>query len=301
MPEEVQYEFLHTMKGLEKVEMLRPGYAVEYDCVEPTQIFHTLESRPIENLFLAGQINGTSGYEEAGGQGLVAGANAALKFLNRGELILSRDQAYIGVLIDDLVTKGTKEPYRMMTARAEFRLNLREDNVLERLSGLGARSGLLSLEARKRVDDILQRRKAMLRSLDLGRLVPNEATQSRLRAIGTAVLTKPLSFSDLLRRPEISCFEMTQLGIEIDNDERVWEPVEIQVKYSGYIMRQQEMINQAQKMENVLLPNNMRYNEVLGLSREEVEKLARVRPRTLGQAGRISGVNPSAIQALVVF
>ncbi|MCB0385899.1 MAG: tRNA uridine-5-carboxymethylaminomethyl(34) synthesis enzyme MnmG, partial [Bdellovibrionales bacterium] len=204
LPEEVQYEFLHTIRGLERVEMIRPGYAVEYDCIEPTQIGHTLESKPISGLFLAGQINGTSGYEEAAGQGLVAGANAALKVLNRGELVLGRDQAYIGVLIDDLVTKGTKEPYRMMTARAEFRLNLREDNVLERLSPRGIEVGLLGGNAKARVEDILDRRKSLLNHLESGRLVPNEATQSRLAEIGTPVLTKPLSFSDLLRRPEIT-------------------------------------------------------------------------------------------------
>ena len=301
LPADVQDQFLRTMTGLKEVEILKPGYAVEYDCVEPTQIFHSLETRLIENLFLAGQVNGTSGYEEAAGQGLVAGTNAALKVLNRPQFILGRDEAYIGVLVDDLVTKGTREPYRMMTARAEFRLNLREDNVLERLVGLGTGLGLLSGKAADEARDILRRRQELLSRLEEVQLVPNQETQSRLQEMGTPVLTKPQKISELLRRPEIRCLDLIRLGMDVGSDERVWEPVEIQVKYSGYISRQREMINQAQRMEKVLLPNDMRYNEVLGLSREEVEKLSVVRPRTLGQAGRISGVNPSAIQALVVY
>lgn len=301
LPEEVQYEFLRTIPGLESVEILQPGYAVEYDCVEPSQIRHTLETREIEGLFLAGQINGTSGYEEAAGQGLVAGANAGLKILGKDELILGRDESYIGVMIDDLVTKGTREPYRMMTARAEYRLHLREDNVLERLSDRGIGAGLVDGVGRERVEHLLKSRRLLEELLEAGRFVPDEETQRALLGIGTAVLGKPMSYADLLRRPELSCFDLMRLGVPINEDERVWEPVEIGVKYSGYISRQREVIFQAQKMERVLLPDELRYNEVSGLSSEEVEKLSRIRPRTLGQAGRISGVNPSAIQALVVY
>lgn len=301
LPEEVQYEFLRTIPGLESVEILQPGYAVEYDCVEPSQIRHSLETREIEGLFLAGQINGTSGYEEAAGQGLVAGANAGLKILGKDELILGRDESYIGVMIDDLVTKGTREPYRMMTARAEYRLHLREDNVLERLSDRGIGAGLVDGVGRERVEHLLKSRRHLEELLEAGRFVPDEETQRALLGIGTAVLGKPMSYADLLRRPELSCFDLMRLGVPINEDERVWEPVEIGVKYSGYISRQREVIFQAQKMERVLLPDELRYNEVSGLSSEEVEKLSRIRPRTLGQAGRISGVNPSAIQALVVY
>ncbi|MCC7404686.1 MAG: tRNA uridine-5-carboxymethylaminomethyl(34) synthesis enzyme MnmG [Bdellovibrionales bacterium] len=301
LPEEVQYEFLRTIPGLESVEILQPGYAVEYDCVEPSQIRHSLETREIEGLFLAGQINGTSGYEEAAGQGLVAGANAGLKILGKDELILGRDESYIGVMIDDLVTKGTREPYRMMTARAGYRLHLREDNVLERLSDRGIGAGLVDGVGRERVEHLLKSRRHLEELLEAGRFVPDEETQRALLGIGTAVLGKPMSYADLLRRPELSCFDLMRLGVPINEDERVWEPVEIGVKYSGYISRQREVIFQAQKMERVLLPDELRYNEVSGLSSEEVEKLSRIRPRTLGQAGRISGVNPSAIQALVVY
>lgn len=301
LPEEVQFEFLRTIPGLESVEILQPGYAVEYDCVEPSQIRHSLETREIEGLFLAGQINGTSGYEEAAGQGLVAGANAGLKILGKDELILGRDESYIGVMIDDLVTKGTREPYRMMTARAEYRLHLREDNVLERLSDRGIGAGLVDGVGRARVEHLLKSRRLLEELLEAGRFVPDEETQRALLGIGTAVLGKPMSYADLLRRPELSCFDLMRLGVPINEDERVWEPVEIGVKYSGYISRQREVIFQAQKMERVLLPDELRYNEVSGLSSEEVEKLSRIRPRTLGQAGRISGVNPSAIQALVVY
>lgn len=301
LPVEIQLEFLRTIEGLENVEMIRPGYAVEYDCIEPTQIRHTLETRPIKGLFLAGQINGTSGYEEAAGQGLIAGINAALHSLDQGEFVLDRSEAYIGVLIDDIVTKGAREPYRMMTARAEFRLHLREDNVLERLHTRGAQLGLTSVEQAELQQCLIDRRSRLKSILDQGQVVPNQKTQNILKELSSPVLVKPLSLSDLVRRAEISCLDMERFGIEIDTDQRVWEPVEIDIKYSGYILRQKEMIDQAQKMETLSLPDDLRYNEVSGLSKEEIEKLCKVRPRTLGQAGRISGVNPSAIQALLIY
>lgn len=302
LPEEVQYEFLRTIPGLESVKMIRPGYAVEYDFVEPSQLSSSLETRRLSGLFLAGQINGTSGYEEAAGQGLIAGANAALSVFERDPIILRRDQAYIGVLIDDLITKGTREPYRMMTSRAEHRLVLREDNTLERLHGIGVKTGLLNPELARQQSKLLGMRQELRERLRTTRLVPDAKTQATLADMGLAVLQKPCTGEDLLRRPEVSCVDLARFGIKMPDEEmNVLEPVEIDIKYSGYICRQVELIEQTKALEDMILPDDLSFARVRGLSREEIEKLDRVRPRTLGQAGRISGVNPSAIQALMVF
>lgn len=301
LPEDVQYEFLKTIPGLENVKIVRPGYAVEYDFVEPTQIWHRLETRTIRRLFLAGQINGTSGYEEAAAQGLIAGVNAAHSILEREEFVLGRDEAYIGVLIDDLVTKGTNEPYRMFTSRAEHRLVLREDNTIDRLGPIARASSLVDASGSTRLEDLSSRRAGFLGELRLRRLFPSVETQNKLREIGTAELLKPCTFEELLRRPEIDCSSLAFLGFDLQEDPNVTEPVEIEVKYSGYIKKQQELIAQSKRLEELRLPSDLNYGEVRGLSTEEVDKLSRVRPRTLGQAQRISGVNPSAVQAIMIY
>lgn len=301
LPEEIQYQFLRTIPGLANVKMIRPGYAVEYDFVEPSQLRWSLETRHLPGLFLAGQINGTSGYEEAAAQGLLAGLNAARSVQDQAPLVLRRDQAYLGVLVDDLITKGTREPYRMMTSRAEHRLVLREDNTLDRLAQTAIDFGLV-LEADAEVYlEISQKRLKLKDQLRSKVLVPNAETQSKLRDLGFGVLNKPTTAEDLLRRPEVHCTDLAHFGVEISEDElNVNEPIEIEVKYSGYIGRQLEMIEQAEKLENLVLPTDLVFAQLKGLSKEEIEKLDRLRPQTLGQAQRISGVNPSAIQAIMI-
>ncbi len=301
LPVDVQDLFLRTIPGLENVKIVRPGYAVEYDFIEPTQIYHRLETRTLKQLFLAGQINGTSGYEEAAAQGLIAGINAAHSLLGRPEFILRRDQAYIGVLIDDLVTKGTREPYRMFTSRAEHRLVLREDNTIDRLSAASAEICLATEAAMDRLNDLQTRRNALFQSLASTRLTPKAETQEKLKDMGTTPLLKSVSFEEFLRRPEINAIDLHQLDFAVDSDPNVHEPVEIEVKYSGYVKRQQQLINQQRHYEEMLIPEFLDFSLIRGLSNEERDKLSRVRPRTLGQAQRISGVNPSAIQAIMIF
>jgi tRNA uridine 5-carboxymethylaminomethyl modification enzyme len=300
LPEEVQYEFLRTIPGLENVKMIRPGYAVEYDCVEPTQIWPTLETRNIKNLYLAGQINGTSGYEEAAGQGLMAGVNAALRCLQKEPLILARDEAYIGVLIDDLVTKGTREPYRMFTSRAEHRLHLREDNTLERLLPISIANNLLSDTYKERLENLKEKRKSTLTSLRTKKITPTEQTQETLKKMGTPPLLKQISLADLLKRVEVDYEMLVKHDFISSADEEVFESVEVEIKYEGYISRQNELISLAKKVEKMKIPNNLDYFSIRGLSREEMEKLDRIKPLSIGQAQRISGVNPSAIQAILI-
>ena len=301
LPQDVQLEFLKTIPGLENVKVVRYGYAVEYDFIEPTQIRHRLETRTVRNLFLAGQINGTSGYEEAAVQGFIAGVNAAHSVLEREEFIMRRDESYIGVLIDDLVTKGTREPYRMFTSRAEHRLILREDNSIDRLGETGRSLGLLGDQAKAKLSDLRERRKTLLTRLQENKLFPNAETQEKLKKIPTTILNKSIRFEEFLRRPEIDCLHLPDLGFEIDLDPAVHEPVEIEVKYSGYVKRQMELIEQTRRLEDMLLSESLEYGLIRGLSREEVEKLVAIKPRTLGQAQRISGVNPSAIQAIMIY
>lgn len=300
LPEEVQLQFLRTIPGLEQVEVLKFGYAVEYDFIEPTQIQHSLETRNIPGLFLAGQINGTSGYEEAAAQGFIAGVNAVRKVREEESFVLGRDEAYIGVLIDDLVTKGTREPYRMFTSRAEHRLVLREDNTLERLWNRATELGVLGDQQKSRLETILGQREELRQRLKSTVLTPTAETQAKLESIGTAKLLKPTTGEELLRRHEV-CFEdLATFGISGEYDVTVIEPIEIEVKYAGYIERENEVIRANRKFESFKIPDDFDFSFVKGLSNEEQEKLGEKRPATLGQASRISGVNPSAIQALIV-
>ncbi|WP_305045498.1 tRNA uridine-5-carboxymethylaminomethyl(34) synthesis enzyme MnmG [Geoalkalibacter sp.] len=299
LPPDVQLAFLRTIAGLERVEIMRPGYAIEYDYFPPTQLRPTLETRDIAGLYHAGQINGTSGYEEAAAQGLVAGINAALACQGREPLVLTRDNSYIGVLIDDLVTLGTEEPYRMFTSRSEYRLLLREDNADLRLTPLGRAVGLVDEERWRRFNLKQEQIAAGRDLLRQGRLLPGD-TQA-VEELGLHGLSEARSWEDLLRRPEIGMADLARSSTELRAlDPAVAEQIEIQVKYAGYIARQQEMVERFRRTEEVKIPEDLDYAAIAGLTAEVREKLQRVRPRTLGQAARISGVTPAAVAILSV-
>lgn len=302
LPMDIQIKMLHSIPGLERVRIIRPGYAIEYDYADPIQLKPSLETKIIENLFFAGQINGTSGYEEAAAQGLIAGINASLKIRNLPPLILGRDEAYIGVLIDDLVTKGTKEPYRMFTSRAEYRLLLREDNADLRLREKGRAVGLVNDEDYR---SFLKKKEAIIDTLNrLERTIiyPSPSINDRLLALGSSPLKNPASLAEILRRPELSFEDLKSLQENpIQVEPEVAEEVEIQIKYAGYIERQQEQVAKFLKFERMPLPPDLNFREIPGLTAEVREKLEKVRPVSLGQASRISGITPAAISILLVY
>ena len=300
LPMDVQLAFLRTIPGLEKVEIMRAGYAIDYDCLEPTQLAATLEHKEIVGFFSAGQSNGTSGYEEAAGQGLIAGINAACKVQGKDPLVLSRSDAYLGVLIDDLVTKGTNEPYRMMTSRAEYRLLLRQDNADLRLTEKGRQVGLVNDERYERFQGkkaAIEEAVAQLREKHIG---PSPAVQQALAAMGSSELKSGISLYDLLRRPEVT-YAMLQEYFEVPALlGEVKEQVEIGAKYEGYIKKQLEEVQRAEKLESKLLPADVDYLSLQGLAVEAREKLQEIKPRSVGQASRISGVSPADIAVLLV-
>jgi len=302
LPLDIQIRMVRSIKGLEETEIMRPGYAIEYDYVDPVQIRPTLETKRICGLYLAGQINGTSGYEEAGAQGLMAGINAALKVKGEKPLILDRSEAYIGVLIDDLVTKGTKEPYRMFTSRAEYRLVLREDNADIRLREKGYQLGLCGKDDYVKVKEKIENTAADLLRVATTKIQPTDDVQEWLKKNGTTPLKNPVMLKELIKRPEISYSSFSELNMLPDDlSPEVIEQVDIQIKYDGYIDRQNQLVEKFRKLEKTKISQTLAYDDIPGLSTETKEKLKEVRPVSLGQASRISGITPAAISILMVY
>ncbi len=297
LPLDVQKQILRSIKGMEQCEIMRPGYAVEYDFVCPTQLYPSLETKSIKGLFHAGQINGTSGYEEAAGQGLIAGINAANLVLNREPVIIKRSDAYIGVLIDDLVTEGTKEPYRMFTSRAEYRLILRQDNADLRLFETAYKENLISEKKYELLREKLEKIKTKINWLESTRIKENDGLADEIKKKCNGQIKFPVVLADLIKRPEFRIKDI----VNNDISHEVANQVEIQIKYDGYIKRQEKEIERFKKLEEKKIPENIDYSAIYGLSKEEIQKLNGIRPLTFGQASRISGVTPSAISCIMVF